>query len=319
MKRLINSIIILLVLSFFSCEKEITVEIPAVEPKLVVDGRIEIDVNPFVILTKSSGYFDPANFEAIAASFVNDASITISDGTTTEPMIKLCSSTLPPSQIGQIAESTGVDSALLANYDVCAYTHPWTGEVGKTYTITIDWNSKIYTSSTTLFQPIPLDSTWFEVETGFDSLGFMWAILSDPPGLGNYYYWEAKRINTFKYGEQKGEVKDQNFLAPTNPSFDDTFFDGLTFDFAYDRARGDASQQGESGPERGFFKQGDTVVIKFSAIDKGVYKFHDDLEIQVNSNGSPFASPINITTNVEGGALGLWAAYGSYYDTVVCQ
>ena len=160
MNKIFVVIGVLMILFISSCEKEISVDIPAVESRLVVDGRIELGTNPFIILTKSSGYFDPANFEAIAANFVNDATITISDGTTTEPMIKLCSSTLPPNQLGEIAENIGVDSALLANYDICAYTHPWTGEIGKSYTIAIDWNNEIYTSTTTLLDTIPLDSAW---------------------------------------------------------------------------------------------------------------------------------------------------------------
>ena len=39
---------------------------------------------------------------------------------------------------------------------------------------------------------------------------------------------------------------------------------------------------------------------------------------QMSSNGSPFASPINIPTNISGGALGIWAGFSPYHDTLYC-
>ena len=43
------------------------------------------------------------------------------------------------------------------------------------------------------------------------------------------------------------------------------------------------------------------------------------MEDQAFSAGSPFASPGNLPGNIDGGAIGIWAGYGIYYDTVICQ
>jgi hypothetical protein len=40
-------------------------------------------------------------------------------------------------------------------------------------------------------------------------------------------------------------------------------------------------------------------------------------ENQVANQGSPFAVPSNIKTNINGG-LGLWVGYAAVYDTIVC-
>jgi len=38
--------------------------------------------------------------------------------------------------------------------------------------------------------------------------------------------------------------------------------------------------------------------------------------MQTSSN--PFSTPVNIPTNVSGGALGIWAGYSPWYDTLYC-
>ena len=37
------------------------------------------------------------------------------------------------------------------------------------------------------------------------------------------------------------------------------------------------------------------------------------------NRGNPFAAPINIPSNITGGALGLWAGYSPTLDTLICQ
>jgi hypothetical protein len=37
------------------------------------------------------------------------------------------------------------------------------------------------------------------------------------------------------------------------------------------------------------------------------------------SGGSPFSSPGNLPSNIQGDGVGIWAGYGIYYDTVICQ
>lgn len=305
-------------MTFVSCEKEIDVDLPRPEEKLVVEGVIETGAFPYVVLSKSSPYFDPTDIESVANSYVSNATITISDGTTTNTMTKLCSGGLTQPQRVQLSGVLGIPVGVLTSYNICGFTDlTMTGEVGKTYTISIDWEGEIYESSTTIEQPVPLDSTWFKVFGDRDSLGFIYAYLNEPGATQNYYRWYAKRINSYKYGSLKGQTKDNQFNPPSSSVFDDEFVNGTSFEFGYNRPGG-SEKADDQAPERGFFKVGDTVVVKFCSIDKGVHDFVDKAEEQILSTGSPFAAPINVVSNISNGALGLWAGYSPYFDTVVC-
>ena len=312
-------ITLVFVLFLFSCEKEIEIDLPETPPKLIVEGKIETGTPPIIILSKTTGYFEPTDNKSIANAYVSDATITISDGTTTLSMLKVCSDLLTIEQKKQLASQVGVAYQILESNNICGFTAlSMLGTPGKSYTITIDWKGEQYVSTTTVPVSVPLDSTWFKIHGDRDSLGFLWAELDEPAQLGNNYRWFAKRINNYKYGSLKGQQKDNTFLAPFGSAFEDKFINGIKFEIGYQRADG-SEKADDFPPERGFFKKGDTVAVKFCSIDKGVFIFIDKSDRQVQSIGSPFATPTNIPSNISNGALGLWAGYGIYYDTIICN
>ena len=149
-------------------------------------------------------------------------------------------------------------------------------------------------------------------------LGYLWANLSDPAGETNYYRWQAQRINSYPNG---GGIKDSRYIAPLGSAFDDKFFDGQSFEFNVYRGEiANSGKEDDHGKESGFFKTGDTVAVKFSTIDRNAFKFLSVMEDQLATEGSPFASPSTIPSNIEGeNVLGLWAAYSPTYDTVYCK
>ena len=61
---------------------------------------------------------------------------------------------------------------------------------------------------------------------------------------------------------------------------------------------------------------GDSVVVKFSKMDLNTFTFFQKKSAQWSSNGNPFGSPINITSTISGGALGIWAGFSPSYDTL---
>lgn len=319
MRKIIYILTASLLLLVTSCEKEIDIDLPQAEEKLIVEGKIEIDAFPYIILSKSTGYFDPTDEQSVADSYVSDATITISDGTVTNTMTKICSGTLTNAQKDQLSIALGVPRGILNSFNICGFLDlTMTGEAGKTYSISIDYKGEEYSGSTTIPNPVPLDSTWFEVFGDRDSLGFLYANLTEPGATRDQYRWYARRINKYTFGANVGEVKDNDFLPPTSSVFDDEFVNGTSFEFGYNRARG-TNKADDQQPERSFYKVGDTVIVKFCSIDKNVYNFIDKAEEQIASNGSPFAAPVNIVSNISNGALGLWAGYGQYYDTIICN
>ena len=87
-----------------------------------------------------------------------------------------------------------------------------------------------------------------------------------------------------------------------------------TFNFAYNRGSLlNSSAKDDINEEAGFFKKGDSIIVKWCAVDRPTFEFWRDAETQVSNNGSPFATPSVIRSNVKGG-LGLFSAYSpSYY------
>lgn len=308
---------------FSACEKDITVELPATENKIVVEGSIEPGQPPIITLTYSQGYFSEVNLASFANYFVKDAMVTLSRDGVTTTLISVTPSDLSPTELALAAELLGVSPEELAMNPITVYTTPDTafwGKYGSTYELIIQKDQHRVTCKTKMNYPIPLDSIWFQSLSGnpADTLGFVYATLTDPDTLGNCYRWATKRINRYLPGIPDtsliGQPKDLDFTRPFNSVSSDDFFNGLTFDFNYYRGRASGSEKfDDQGIESGYFKKGDTVVVKGQSMDFPSYQFIYDLE---NQGGGPFAIPFNLRGNAVGG-LGAFIAYGNYLDTVV--
>lgn len=266
-----------------SCRKDINVKLPEYEEKLVVEASIETDTFAVVYLSYSIPFFENYDFSNPTQAFVKGAVVTISDGVQTETLTEV------DPQMGYVYLGTTIK-----------------GQVGKTYYLTIKAGGKTYTADTYIHQPVTLDSIYFKGEK--DSLGFMWAHLTEPAGLGNYYRWFAKRY-----------PQDLMYAAPFASVFDDKFVDGKDFHFAFERgAQPNAIQENKDDPERGFFKRGDKVIVKFCTMGKKEFDFWNSYYLNKASNGNPFSSPTNIKSFINGDpALGGFFGYSPSFDTLV--
>ncbi|HEX4888237.1 MAG TPA: DUF4249 domain-containing protein [Luteibaculaceae bacterium] len=306
-------------LLFASCEQEVTIDLPPGQSQIVVEGFIESGALPTVILTRSIPYYDPVNSQTLGNIFVTDASVRIRVGEDTIALTRFCLSEIPDSLREQAQAQFGLPSDFI-NFCVFVGTDiRLIGAPNTTYELLVETEGKTLTSTTTIPKPIALDSLWFKVDGDRDSLGFIFAQLSDPSAEKNSYRWFARRINSYTFGESAGQVKDPDFIAPFNSTFDDEYFNGLTFPFAYNRGRlPESEKEDDNNIEAGYFKRGDTVVIKLGTIDERVYFYFRDFYYSIGSTGSPFAAPSNVRSNVNGG-LGVWAGYGVAFDTLVIQ
>ena len=319
MKQLVYIFVVITL--FISCEKEVQIDLPDVPVELVVEGVVDIDRPPIVVLTKTQGYFDPVDATTINNLFVNGAVVTLNNGSSDFPLTEICTSAIPDSILEQVAGTIGISAQDLTSFNYCVYTSldpfSW-GEAGKTYDLEIQAEGKTLTAQTKIPEPVYFDSIWYELGPLEDSLGFIWVEMNDPDTIGNSYRWFAQRINKYTYGPQQGEIKDAQLIAPLGSIFDDKFFNGQKFEFAYNRGElGNNENQDDEGPEERYFKNGDTVVVHFVSLDRPNFYYFRALEDQWATNGSPFASPGNLPSNINGG-LGVFSGYGSAYDTVIC-
>lgn len=246
--------------------------------KLVVDGSIENGQQPRVVLSYSASYFDNIDSASILKLIENTAKVTVSDGERQEIL------TLRPNK-GFFPPYVYEANTLL-------------GEVGKTYTLTIDLKGRRYTATTTIPTPPRLDSLWFELVPGKDSLGYLYGRLSDPPAIVNYYRVFTQRQNT-----------DNRYIPMYQSAVGDQYFNGKRFTFTILRGPEDFTNIVDDL----YFSRGDTVLVKACAIDHAHFDFWRTLERELYVVGNPFASSGNeILSNIEGNnVLGVWGGYGS--------
>ena len=292
--RGLAAVLMLIVLSTLisSCEKNVTVKIPETEDEIVVEGYIETGTHPYVILSKSLPFFGTININNFIQRTIPGAVVTVDNGTFTDTL-------------AQVISGYGIYSTLQMS-----------GENGKSYKLKVEINGKTLTAVTTIPMPVSPDSVWFKVDGHKDSLGFVWAHLTDPDTLGNCYRWSARRINRYTFGLQIGQQKDSAFIAPLGSVFDDKFINNKSFDFDFPRGNDpNSKKEDDDNDEKFYFKKGDTIIVKFSSIDRDHFEFWRSEETQVNNNGNPFGSPAPVIGNING-ALGIWGGYGNTFDTV---
>jgi hypothetical protein len=295
-----------------SCERDVTIDLPDTDGRMIIEAKIEEGMPPIVILSKSIGYFKATDQSTYESLFIRGASVNISSDNGTITLTEICSRSFPDSLLPLLASFLGVDVNMLAAVNFCVYStlNPaYWGQVGKTYKLSVIHQAQEYTATSTIPQNVYLDSLWFELYGGSDSLGFLWARINEPPGLGNAYRWYAMRLG-----------KDNSFIAPYGSVFDDKFIDGLNFKFAYNRgAMPNSTAEDDNNAEAGYFKKGDTVLVKFCSLDYPTFLFLRTFEAEIVNNGNPFASPTTIQSNISGGAIGYWGAYSFKIDTVICK
>ena len=293
MKYFIKILFSLIIIIAISCEKDITVDLPQPEQKIVLEGAIENGEYPYLYVTKNVAYFDKVDTNTLINMIALDSSavITVTHENivdTLHPMIDF-NNIIPIKYQGNIK-----------------------GEIGKTYILNAKIFGKTYTASTKIPVPVPLDSVKFKLrqpDSPDDSTGFLWMYATDPDTAGNYYRLFSKTLG-----------KDNVFVHPTTSVADDQYFNGVSVEYriyrGYNPLVGEEPDQSQEDVPRWVFIKGETVVLKFCSLDVKHYNFWYSIELQNASDGNPFASPVTIKSNIEGGALGIWGGYGSYLDTI---
>lgn len=283
---------LLLIFLHLSCEKTVSFKLDTVTPKLVVEATIENGEPPMVFLSRSLAYFSTLNPDSLAASFVLNADVWVSNGTRTHKL-KLYSSPLPGGFTGYYYS---VDSSSLSTAFI--------GELNKTYSLRISWEGKEYTAATT----IPgitrrIDSLfWKDAPAGnIPNKAILMIRATDPPGFGDYIRYFTKQ-------------NQDPFYPGLNSVFDDQVIDGTTYEIQVERG---VPRNNVSGETYSFFDKGDTVSLKLCNIDKATFDFWRTMEFTYSSVGNPFSSPTKVLSNISGGALGYFGGYAAQFKKIV--
>jgi hypothetical protein len=291
-------ILLLLLPAFlFSCVKEVHINLNTGAPKLVVEGQIETGGFPFVLLTKSIGYFSTVDLSVLEKSFVHGAVVKVSDGIDTI-------------QLKEYAVDTGAnDTNKFYAYSIDttdAKSLMFRGVAERVYYLRIESEGKVYEATTKIPNVKPIDTMWFRKPSGRAPIAasmIMYVRYKDPDTLGNYGRYFTKENHA-------------PFLPGFNSTFDDEIINGQRLDSLHLFA-GSNHESKRNIDSMGFFFMGDTVTLKWCATDKGVFNFFRTFEFATDGVGNPFAAPTSVMSNIKGGALGVWAGYGSSYTKAI--
>lgn len=272
----ISAIILLLI---FSCAKE-----EKVTPKIVVEGWIEEDKPPIVMLhhTYTFGERDTNLNVLVENQLIMWAKVTI-DNNEEEQIL-----------IGQL------DMDLVPPYKYS--TARMIGEVNKEYNITVEYEGEMVTATTKILPKVPIDSI---VIKNIQDLNYEIKVhFKDIDNNENNYY-----ILLYKY---KG--KTQYTACPMGITNSLMAIDGNLHIVANRRIHSLTTDSVGSI----FFEKGDSVLFKLCHIDSTTYEVWNSFLAQEVSPNIPITSTTNIKTNINNG-VGYWCGMNGTEKFVVVK
>lgn len=250
-KYLMEGLLVVSVLS--GCKKVINVTLDNAAIQTVITGGISNREGPYkVTISHSVNYSADNVFPPVSGAF-----ITISGN----GVIDTLSEATPGSYL----------------------THRLRGQPGKSYTLYVSVEGKEYTATSTMPQPVHLDSVSFI--SGINNNLFAVANFQDPPGVANYYQF-IEYANGVEFNDGRGISVFDDRLS------DGRYINRLLYDDSTD------------------IKSGIKLRVQMNCIDPAVYNYWNEL-LQISNGGRGFSSPTpaNPTSNITGGALGYFSAY----------
>lgn len=265
---------ILAALLTLSCEQLV----PPSEPKLVVEGWIQNGGHPIVLLSESLPVELGKEITAndMISSLAKWAKVTVNDGAKTVTLTGM------------------VDENYFPPYVFS--TNAITGEVGKSYSLRIEYKDYVVTGETTIPEPVPLDTVY--VASVQDSLCYVKCGFTDPPQKGNNYKFMTRTPGV-----------DSRYHSSALAQLDDSQLDGYSEVFLYSTLR---LMSVVAMPN---LRLGEELWVKLCTLDQKAYEYWRDFEVMLYATTFNMDFGVDNKGNVQGG-LGYWVGYG--VDKEVC-
>lgn len=287
-------------LLFVGCQKEIEVDIPDYQDKIVIEGSIENGQPAMVIVSNSVPYFSTIDLDMLLNKvFIKDAVVTVTSSTGETEQLTFAYTEESPIYFAYMGQNI-------------------IGEPGKSYALRVEYGGKVYTSQTSIVQPVALDSVWLAFIDENDTMPTSRILLSDNAETQDYYQFRIKI-----HGK---DLTDRLWVTSMPVAFDDATFNGKTVNYEILRANPSTlfmpttTDEEESDFYRITYRPGDTIYIKTSMLDYPAYRFWSTISNELSFGQNPFMSPAPIISNINGdNAMGVWCGYASTIDTLYYQ
>lgn len=232
-----------------SCQKTIMPTLTNSGPQLVIEGAVSDTTGPYHVNISRTANFYTDN----VYSNVSGAAVTVTDVT------------------------AGISDVLKETAPGVYTTHTITGTPGNTYQLKVDLEGKTYLATSTMPQPVKLDSA----SINYNKTDHLRPVVNfqDPVGFTNYYKYSVmvngihlKRVQTFS-----------------------------------DRLSNGKYIRGNMDVDTGEVKSGNLIKLSLVGVEHDVYNFLMEAE-NVAYNNNNLASPATPISNISGGCIGYFSA-----------
>ena len=260
---------ILCALLLAACQRESQPQ----KPQLVIEGWIESGDYPHVAITTSLPvvFGKEITTPELVEHVARDAVVTVSDG---EKTVQL---------------EGKVNMGIFPPYYFT--TTQMKGEVGKTYSLRVEYQDYVATAQTTIPQPVPIEKLY--VDEIKDGLATVKCGFTDPPEPGNYY-----KLFTKTLGE------DADYVATVMGLVSDENLNGYTELFIY------GSQRFMDVWGQPNVREYDVLRVKLCTMDKASFEFWSAFDKTVLGTAFNLRAEGSAYDSIIDGAKGYWVGYG---------
>jgi hypothetical protein len=261
----------------FSCNENSETAYIDYQPQIVVEGWIENGTHATVLLSRSASFIHELDTAYLLNQIIRTAKVSISDGEQTEIL------------------TLGVDNRYLPPY--AYYGQTITGQIGKTYSLQIEYGGKTIRAETHIPQPVPLESCRF--------------IKSPPPNeTAGHIHIQFRNTSTEYYQIATRVAGRETIFTPC------LYGNLSSAQFSRDET---VSIQIHKGPvlypEVQFetsFTLGSLIEVKFRTQSRAACDFWNSWQNEVlNAQNPVLPAYTNLKSNIQGG-IGSWCGYGVY-------
>lgn len=276
MKLLQKLIAPILFFTLSGCQKENPNSLGEYNPKFVVEGWIEENDYPHVILSHNLPFFTAVDSAQLSEVVIRWAKVTVSDGSISEVLtVKRDNNYFPP--------------YVYRGFEL-------KGQAGKTYTLKIEYAGNTLTSTTTIPARAALDSIWFVSKGDNNEKAQLFVKFTDNPDTRNFY-----KLYTKTDGEKR-------FIPTLLSNQNDKYFNGK--ELTIQANRGPLNNLTVKNDP--YFNKGDTVLVKFASIPQEGFDFWSSFQDEVMNSSNPLIGSTGKTeSNIDGPGVGIWCGYGS--------
>lgn len=286
--------LLLFLLTMLSCRKDVKIKPDSsYQSQLFIESILFPGEAPRVYLSRSQPFF---NEEVTPQEmFARGAEVSLSDGAQEE----------------LLRPDSSFDKFRCRWVPYYAGTTP--AEYGKTYELTVAYQGKAYTATTTINQAkvnideVEYTAEFFDVYGGHDGVALRF---KDAPGEKNFYRFQMDRfLDTSRHHAHILEVLVND--CTNGEKFWITDLGRTIF-----RDENNDGQPMELYAEVSFeYRRGDTAYIYLQSLDETAAAFYEDIDNQLQSILNPFVEPVFLKSAIEG-TIGVFGS-AVRSDTVV--